>query len=315
MQPTERNSPLSILNSPIIREVVNFFLFGNFFISFCTLALLYTTYYYAGIDIHLDSLSIFVFSATFFQYNLHRLLITRKHDGDDHPTVVWSRRHPFVLTMLCVVSGGVALNTLFHLERSVVNALIPLGLISIFYELPLVNWHGKRVRLRNLWYFKTIMLVLTWTFVTVLLPFLEYENDSVIYPAHNVYSTLFVLLFLKRLLFMIALAIVFDIRDFDYDRRDNVKTIPVMFGIVRARRVIFILMAMIALVGVTQIVLIEGFNIAHIAVNLLFPVIAYYLINQSLRYPTDYFYSIFVDGIMCLELLLLFVSGYFMPVY
>jgi 4-hydroxybenzoate polyprenyltransferase len=290
-----------------LQEVVDFFFFGNFFISFCTVGLLYTTYYYAGIDIRIDSLAVFVFSATFFQYNLHRLIITRKHVGDEHPSVVWSRKHPFVLTMLCIVSAGVAINTVFHLDRSVINALVPLGLMSVFYELPIVNWHGQRVRLRNLWFFKTIMLVLSFTFVTVLLPFFEYDK--------NIYTTLFALLFTKRLLLILAMAIVFDIRDFDYDRRDNVKTIPVLFGIVRARRIIFGLCALVGLVGVTQVLLIEGFHVAHLAVNALFPAAVYFIINRSMRFPTDYFYSLFVDGIMALELLLLLLSGYFATAY
>jgi len=286
-----------------LQEVVDFVLFGNFFISVCTLTLLYTTYRYAGIPIRLDSLSGFVLAATFFQYNLHRLITTRKHTGDEHPTVVWSRKHPFVLTMLCVVSAGAAAVLVFHLSRGVINALIPLALMSLSYEVPIVNAHGKRVRLRNVWFFKTIMLVLTWTFTTVLLPYLQYDL--------NIYNTTFVLVFLKRVLLILALAIVFDIRDFDHDRAENVRTVPVMLGIIRSRRIVFALFVLIALVGIAHVLLSPELTWVHLFAVVGFPVLSYYLVNQSIRFPTDYFYALFVDGVMCLELLLLFLTGYF----
>lgn len=291
-----------------LQEVVDFIFFGNFFIAGCSVALLWTTYYYAGIDIRFDTLTLFVAAATFFQYNLHRLVTTRKHKGgDEHPTVVWSRKHPFVLTMLCVVSGGAAAILFFPLTRSAINALVPLGLMSAFYEIPLIHMNGKRVKLRNLWFFKTLLLVSTWTFTSVLLPYLQYDM--------NIYTTDFVLLFVKRLLLITALAIVFDIRDFDYDRADGVKTIPVLFGIMRSRRIMFALFVLVGLVGIVQVIASPHLHAAHLIAVVVFPALSYYAVNQSIRYPTDYFYSLFVDGILALELVLLFLTGYLLPVY
>lgn len=290
-----------------LQEVVDFIFFGNFFIAGCSVALLWTTYYYAGIDIRFDTLTLFIAAATFFQYNFHRLVTTRKHKGDEHPTVVWSRKHPFVLTMLCVVSGGAAAILFFPLTRSVINALIPLALMSAFYEIPLINSNGKRVKLRNIWFFKTILLVATWTFTSVLLPYLQYDL--------NIYNTAFVLLFVKRLILISALAIVFDIRDFDYDRADNVKTIPVLFGIIRSRRMVFALFVIVGLVGIIQVLASENLHLIHLPAIVVFPVLSYYAVNQSIRYPSDYFYSLFVDGVLALELVLLFLTGYFSPVY
>src|SRR5688572_8671576 len=92
----------------VLQEVVDFIFFGNFSNTTCASGLLWTSYYYAGIEIRFDTLSLFVAAATFFQYTLLRLITTRRYKGDEHPTVVWSRKHTFVLPMLCVVSGGAA---------------------------------------------------------------------------------------------------------------------------------------------------------------------------------------------------------------
>jgi len=291
----------------VLQEVVDFVFFGNFIITACTVALLWTTYYYAGIDIRFDMLTLFVAAATFFQYNLHRLVTTRKHKGDAHPAVVWSRKHPFVLTMLCLVSGGAAAILFFPLTRSVINALVPLVLMSVLYEIPLINVDGKRVKLRNIWFFKTILLVLTWTFATVLLPYLQYDL--------SIYTTEFALLFVKRLLLILALAVLFDIRDFDYDRADGVRTIPVMFGIMRSRRIILSLFILVGLVGIAQVVLSSGMGWPHLFAVAAFPALSYYIAVQGIRQPTDYFYALFVDGIMALELVFLFLTGYVMPVH
>ncbi|HZG01486.1 MAG TPA: UbiA family prenyltransferase [Chitinophagales bacterium] len=291
----------------VLQEVVDFVFFGNFIITACTVGLLWTTYYYAGIDIRFDMLTLFVAAATFFQYNLHRLITTRKHKGDAHPAVVWSRKHPFVLTMLCLVSGGAAAILFFPLTRYVINALVPLVLMSVLYEIPLINVDGKRVKLRNIWFFKTILLVLTWTFATVLLPYLQYDL--------SIYTTEFALLFVKRLLLILALAVLFDIRDFDYDRADGVRTIPVMFGIMRSRRIILSLFVLVGLVGMAQVVLSSGMGWPHLFAVAAFPALSYYIAVQGIRQPTDYFYALFVDGIMALELVFLFLTGYVMPVH
>jgi 4-hydroxybenzoate polyprenyltransferase len=283
----------------VFQDVVDFILFGNFLISFFAVTLLYTTYYYAGIPIRLDTLGLFVFAATFFQYNFHRFYTTRKYK-DEHPIVVWSRKHPFVLIMFCIISGGAAAILLFPLQRSVINALVPLVLMSLFYEIPLINSKGQRVRLRNIWFFKTILLVLTWTFTTVLLPYLQYDL--------NIYSTEFALLFIKRLLLISAIAILFDIRDFDYDKVENVRTVPVMFGIMRSRRIIFTLCMFIGLVGIAFVFLSDEFRLSYLITAITFPALTYYIISRSIRYPSDYFYSSFVDGILGLELLLLYAT-------
>lgn len=285
-----------------LQEAVDFIFFGNFFIAACAVVLLWTTYFYAGLEIRFDTLTLFVAAATFFQYNLHRLITTRRYKGGDHPTVVWSRKHPFILTMFCLVSGGAAAILFFPLTRGAINALVPLMLMSALYEIPLFNVDGKRIKLRNVWFFKTILLVLTWTFTTVLLPYLQYDL--------NIYTTDFALLFVKRLLLIAALAVVFDIRDFDYDRAENVKTIPVLFGIMRSRRMIFALCVLIGLVGIVQVATASNLHPVHLFAVVAFPVVSYYIANQSIRYPTDYFYSLFVDGILALELGLLLLCGY-----
>jgi 4-hydroxybenzoate polyprenyltransferase len=85
------------------------------------------------------------------------------------------------------------------------------------YILPIIA--GKR--LRDFSFLKIFMLSIIWALVTVLLPFDYFGND---------YDSRLGLLLVERAIFVFAIAIAFDIRDMEFDKTLEVKTIPIALG-------------------------------------------------------------------------------------
>lgn len=287
----------------LLKQIGNTFFLGNIYIALCAVALLWSTYLRLGIAVRIDSLSAFLFFATLFQYTLHRFIAFRKRKDSDNEVIVWTSKNLFVLLMIAIISGGMAANVAFHLKRESLLALVPLGLLSVFYELPVFRHQGKPIRLRDVWFFKIILIVFVWTSTTVLLPFLQYDL--------NVFSTSFIILFFQKacLIFMVALA--FDVRDMEYDRRDDVITIPVRYGLIRVRKLMMVLMVLCILLGLMHAIFIAPFSMASVLMSQAAPMLAYFVITVSYRYPIDLVYVILVDGILCFE----FLFYYFFKIF
>src|SRR5205085_1472743 len=97
-----------------------------------------------------------------------------------------------------------------------------------FPVLPLKN----RKRLKDFGILKIITLTLLWTIVTVWFPISQAYYTQVS----------FLLIFLRRFIFMFVLCLVFDIRDTEIDSKENIRTIPVMAGIKKAYLICYILL-------------------------------------------------------------------------
>jgi 4-hydroxybenzoate polyprenyltransferase len=281
----------------ILKQFVNAFFLGNIYLSLCAVALLWTTYLRIGVAPRIDSLTTFVFFATLFQYTLHRFLAYRKRKDSDNEVIRWTADNQFLLLMLGIVSGGMAANVAFHLQRDSLMALIPLGLLSVFYELPVFKIKDQSLRLRDIWFFKIILITLVWTSTTVMLPFLQYEV--------NIFSTTFIILFFQKACIVFMVALTFDVRDMEYDRRDHVITIPVRYGLIRVRKLMIFITTVCVMAGVFHALFLTPFSMPLLLVAQLGPLLAYYIITVTYRYPIDLVYVIAVDGILAMEFLLI----------
>ncbi len=281
----------------ILKHIVNIFFFGNIYIALCAVAIAWSTYYRLGIPIRVDSLTTFLFFATLFQYTLHRFITFRKRKESDNEVIMWTSPNQFLLLMLGIISAGMAANVAFHLQRATILALLPLGFMSVLYELPLFKYKDVPIRLRDMWIFKIILVTVVWTSIGVVLPFLQFDI--------SLFSTSFILLFIQKagLVFMSALA--FDIRDMEYDRKDNVNTIPVRYGLMRVRKIMIITTVITIIMGITHALFFSPFSMPLILAAELAPLLSYYIITISYRYPLDLVYIIAVDGILAIDFVLI----------
>ena len=153
---------------------MSFLIFSNLFVSCCAASLVLATWAELGLDVSLlDPMVGLVFFATLLVYNLDRVTGTSPEDAS-----LDSERHGWIARRRALLFGLVgcsALGTLamgFLLDWKIFAALVPLGVLSLTYSLPILpggKEQGWR-RLKDVPGLKIFLIALVWGVATVTLP-------------------------------------------------------------------------------------------------------------------------------------------------
>jgi 4-hydroxybenzoate polyprenyltransferase len=205
-----------------LRQFVEFILFSQLFIAAGAAAQTVFTYQLIGqkIDLHVVAI---VFFATLALYNLSMVLSNPgKKPSSLLKRVQWMGKHQHLCSTFTLIGGLSTLCLCFFLSATAQVVLASLALISIAYSLPLLPFRGERVSLRNIPGLKLILIALVWALSTTLLPIVNSTTTLSV-------TTLWMLL-TQRILFFMAIAIPFDVRDIYQDSIYSLKTIAVALG-------------------------------------------------------------------------------------
>ena len=194
--------------------------------------------------------------------------------------------------------AGAALAALYLFFRTGVhryNILLlgHLALLSLLYSLPVLPIRGQYWPLRHIPLLKIFLIAYVWTCVTVWLPLLAYNQ--------NIFSGDAWLFFLRRFLFVLAITIIFDIRDVERDRATGTVTLPGTIGVERARYFAWISLSLFAVL----VALIPG-ETDCLALWLSAGATGYVVWHTHPR-KSEYFFSVVADGMMVLQFLLILV--------
>lgn len=194
-------------------------LYSSVFISVCAGGLTIETYLLKNLPVSLPMVG-FVFLSTLFTYNatsVHR--VWRGSQTLAH-SPSWMLRHQRELATVALLSlGGAVLLFFVYNLRINIWLVLALALISVGYTVPLGK--GRVKPFRSIPLLKVFLIALVWSTVTVLFP--QFDGQALL-------NTEVLLLWLRRFLFILALALVFDIRDYTYDRRTHTLTFPGLLG-------------------------------------------------------------------------------------
>jgi 4-hydroxybenzoate polyprenyltransferase len=206
----------------IITGAASVFFYCNIFIAACAASLVYETIHLLHSVPGNHWFPILVFCCTLNIYTFHYYLKSRKPDDD--PRLEWYRKNKTaVLLLLVAVSSVIAyliithFNIIFSKENIPWSLLIPF--LSIAYSFPFLP-RGKA--LRHFGWLKLPLLSFVWSFTTVLLPVFFFTNEK-IQPQIWV-------LFANRFFFIMALCVLFNVRDYEEDKNDRVITPVVALG-------------------------------------------------------------------------------------
>lgn len=103
--------------------------------------------------------------------------------------------------------------------------LVTLFLSFLYYYAHLVF---KKIILRNKGFLKAITITSVWVVVTCCLPVVLMDNEHI---NSNPFDHYFVMYLFQQFVFILILAILFDIKDLNRDNDENVKTVVARFGI------------------------------------------------------------------------------------
>lgn len=284
----------------LIKKFIDLILYGNFWIALGGLALTMQSHYIFNQSLELNTLSCFVFFATWLLYALHRIVgILRLKDFLDieRYSVIARFRHHIIV--YAIIAGIGTFWYFFQLARPVQIALFIPGFFSLAYVFP---FFGKKRRLRDFNQIKIYLVALVWAWVTVVLPVV----DSGLYLSWSLIA-----LFVERALFVFAITLPFDIRDLRVDGHSSVATIPGVLGIQQSVNLALGLLLLAGLcVGISFYL---GLYTLPITLLLLFSYLLTALfLSRSNPERHDYFFSGLLDGTMVLQGALIYALGYYL---
>lgn len=280
-------------------KLFSFLIHSNLFIGLAAAGLAFQTRIEFGLPAAFKPYLLLMFFATFFDYNLHRLNTFVFHrDALQNPKHRWLRENTWLFFTMCAISFIGFAATLFFAKTEVLLTLLPFALITFFYSFPFYAGKSKQYRLRDIPYFKNILIATVWAGSSTLLPFVESEVHI---PLNSVAA-----LFALRFLLIFAVSIPFDLRDADNDKKQGLKTI-VHLGSERSgiKAAALILMLMAAAASAYHIWMQQ----MHFAAAYLFSAWAGIFILRSERLKTHPLYHHgFVDGIIALQILFVIMA-------
>lgn len=214
----------------LLERVAGSLLYSHLFISFCAYSLTIETYLLAEVPVSLP-IAAFIFLSTLFTYNLSSIQSMLRHPKQKsyRNSRAWSQRNKKLLAGVGLVSIAVAaiIYLSFNLQINI-WFLLHLALISIGYTVS-IRYKEKVVKpLRSVPLLKVFLIAYVWAAVTVLVPLMDAGGVQL-------WETEPMWLFLRRFLFILALALLFDIRDYAYDRHTNTLTFPGWLGVQNTR--------------------------------------------------------------------------------
>jgi 4-hydroxybenzoate polyprenyltransferase len=267
-------------------KVVNFFLYSNIFIAFCAVAMTAQTMHLLTKNIKTSPALVgLVFFSTLVIYAIHRLVSINKIDKslevERFKVIGAYQRHIQAYAILSIVGGLVCF---LFLNRTTQYALVIPALLSLAYVIPFIG--NKKLRLRDVSFVKIFLIAIVWSYVTVLLPLLEYGFKL---------DTNSIGMLIERVLFVFLITLPFDLRDWEIDKQNNVMTIPAKIGVQNTINLaLFILLIWLGLIW--QIYP-SVFSIPLTISGLFTGVIVFYSPKQK----HDYYFTALVDGTMIIQ--------------
>ncbi|SES78315.1 UbiA prenyltransferase family protein [Hymenobacter actinosclerus] len=271
------------------QQVLDAVLYSSVWLSLAALGLMWATFLFWGVHIS-GRLGALIFTATLFLYNLDSVL-PYKHGQLPGATrrKQWIRAHRPQLLGLTLVAGAVAAG--LYLTDAQLRPLTLFGghlaVISVLYSMPLWRRQGRWWALRDLPLLKVFLIAYVWSAVTVWIPAL--------YLGRYWASPVVLVLFARRFLLILAVAFVFDIRDYSKDLLTGTRTFPGLLGI-RATKWLGLAALLAAAVLVPP-----GVSVAH-AVALVAPLglmaaVTWYAEESR----PDYYFALLTDGVMVVQ--------------
>lgn len=169
--------------------------------------------------------------------------------------------------------------------------LVHLGIISTFYNVPEKSKSKLYFPLRSVPVLKIFLIAYVWASISSFLP--------VILANEQVSTSKSILVFIAHFLFIISIALQFDIRDLKVDNKNALITFPQLFGVIPSK-----LLAIVCLSVFTLI-------INHITKEwyvYVFSFVATVLILNTSTGKKDHYFTFYLDGTIILYFITILLS-------
>lgn len=282
----------------MLMKIIKIIVYSNFFVSLCTISLAYRSLVIFNLPVSENiSLLIFVGLATFFTYNFQRIVRFKQQPISNHLLVNrlnWMYNNKKYLIIAIIISAIFSVKVIFNLHYYTLLILVFMGFLAIFYVIKIIPFKKKWLSLREVPYVKIFLITIVWGLTTVVMPFF---NQDRLPP---ILSLDFYLILLQQFLFILAITIPFDIRDIDFDVKQNIKTFPILLG--KKKAIIFAVILLLVCVGLSFYrwhFFLNAPNHVFLNENIAFLITAL-LIIPTLNEQRELYYALLIEGTMLL---------------
>ncbi|MDB5281786.1 MAG: hypothetical protein JWO06_861 [Bacteroidota bacterium] len=185
----------------------------------------------------------------------------------------------------------------FMLSRNEKITVLILGIVTGFYGFVTIPFVRPKMKLRDLGLVKTLFVAIVWSVTTVIIPLAD----------HSVGSSMLVFLLLRRFLFIVALTMVFEIKDMGGDKANGLTTLPVVIGVKGTK-----ILAQAILFGLMIIMIVQYFffgvplsNMLGINLSLLVSILCIQPVNEN---TADNWYYLVLDGMMIVQFIFVYLA-------
>ena len=265
--------------------VLRLFVFTNIFISVCSLVMGYYTFVFFSLPVN-NSLLVFIVSGTLCSYSFHWFLPSG-HPVKS-PREKWSIANKPILIILALIGFAGAVYSFLSLELYS-SLIIPILLLTFLYSAGKIPF-GPFQYMRKYFIGKTIYLAMVWTLVTVYLPLITSPG------VWNEANTFFML---NRFFLLLAICILFDLRDKDADAAQGIKSLITILSRSYIKYLFFAGLLLSVLFGLPLLnTIADSTGIIILLLPSLITAISY---SYSIKTRSELWFYFFLDGIMMLS--------------
>jgi len=274
------------------KRVFDYFVFTSLYIALCAVLMTIQTLRMAGSDVASANLLCFIFFSTICSYNFHWYLTTNSTTSSER--VMWTQNHKGLHVILYMIGLAGSL-FYFYLLKDHWLAIFFAALVTFLYSAPKIP-QGFFKELKKIAIGKTFLLAFVWTYVTAGLPLAILDirlKDGLLF------------FMLSRFFLIYSICILFDYRDRNDDRRDNIKSMITFLNAKGIDILFYISLAFFA--AATTCLRLYGFSWLFVLVQLAPGLIVVLLYDYAKRHFSDYLYYVVLDGLMMLSALIALV--------
>lgn len=268
----------------ILKSIFGFYIESSIHVATAICALAGVTFLNYNLEWDLNFF-IFLFSASIIAYNFAKYAVSTK--GIKKPV-----QTPTPFIWILTFAGFIGLIfTIFNQSRKFLEISILLGILTLFYVLPLLPHHKSLRALKSL---KIFIISLAWVGATLWLPL---ANEETLFSIEVLWKSL------AYFFFVTALMLPFEIRDLQFDAIE-LQTLPQRYGINHTKTFGYVLLS--------GFLMLQLFFIPHTTLEFIISAFIALLTGICILFSSknqpNYYASFWVESIPILWFILLYAS-------
>lgn len=220
---------LGAVRHPVLRWLI----YGHLWVALAVAAQVWWTSLFLQDGAGARRFALAAFLGAFAGYGITRLSRSAAPEVAAYANLEWYRDHRLLMHVLVALAGGAAFLLLWPLWPSIWRLMLPAVLLTFLYITPFTSARGRSIGLRTVPFLKAVLIAVVWALVVVAIPM---RLDTAEHAPFTILAFT-----CMRVPLVLALAIVFDIRDQATDP-PAMRTVPLVLGVNGAKAIALLLL-------------------------------------------------------------------------